>query len=145
MKIAIDAGHGSNTAGKRTPSGYREHYANVVVANYLYDILKSANIIEKMIAYEDDTYEIISKDFGNIRFMKAEDSFINDKEIRICGEEDGYPVQIKVTLTAAKENIDNPNEVIRMPQPTESANTVEVSITSEEKKTVAQLLAGLGL
>ena len=72
-------------------------------------------------------------------------SFINDKEIRICGEEDGYPVQIKVTLTAAKENIDNPNEVIRMAQPTESANTVEVSITSEEKKTVAQLLAGLGL
>ena len=74
-----------------------------------------------------------------------EGSFINDKEIRICGEEDGYPVQIKVTLTAAKENIDNPNEVIRVPQPTESANTVEVSITSEEKKTVAQLLAGLGL
>ena len=74
-----------------------------------------------------------------------EGSFINDKEIRICGEEDGYPIQIKVTLTAAKENIDNPNEVIRVPQPTESANTVEVSITSEEKKTVAQLLAGLGL
>ena len=74
-----------------------------------------------------------------------EGSFINDKEIRICGEEDGYPVQIKVTLTAAKENIDNPNEVIRMPQSAESANTVEVSITSEEKKTVAQLLAGLGL
>ena len=72
-------------------------------------------------------------------------SFINDKEIRICGEEDGYPVQIKVTLTAAKENIDNPNEVIKMPQPAESANTIEVSITSEEKKTVAQLLAGLGL
>lgn len=74
-----------------------------------------------------------------------EGSFINDKEIRICGEEDGYPIQIKVTLTAAKENIDNPNEVIKMPQPTESANTIEVSITSEEKKTVAQLLAGLGL
>ena len=72
-------------------------------------------------------------------------SFINDKEIRICGEEDGYPVQIKVTLTAAKENIDNPNEVIRMPQSADSANTIEVSITSEEKKTVAQLLAGLGL
>lgn len=74
-----------------------------------------------------------------------EGSFINDKEIRICGEEDGYPIQIKVTLTAAKENIDNPNKVIIMPQPTESANTLEVSITSEEKKTVAQLLAGLGL
>ena len=46
----------------------------------LYDILKSVNIIEKMIAYQDDTYEIISKDYGKIQFMKAEDSFINDKE-----------------------------------------------------------------
>lgn len=27
--IAIDAGHGSNTAGKRTPAGYREHWINV--------------------------------------------------------------------------------------------------------------------
>lgn len=27
--IAIDAGHGSNTAGKRTPDGYREHWINV--------------------------------------------------------------------------------------------------------------------
>ena len=34
MKIAIDAGHGSNTAGKRTPDGYREHWANVKVASF---------------------------------------------------------------------------------------------------------------
>lgn len=75
-----------------------------------------------------------------------EGSFINDKEIRICGEEDGYPIQIKVTLTAAKENIDNPNEIgYEPPQAADSADTVEVSITSEEKKTVAQLLACLGL
>ena len=75
-----------------------------------------------------------------------EGSFINDKEIRICGEEDGYPIQIKVTLIAAKENIENPNEIgYEPPQSTDSVNTVEVSITSEEKKTVAQLLAGLGL
>ena len=33
-----------------------------------------------MIVYDDGTYEIISKDFGKIQFMKAEDSFINDKE-----------------------------------------------------------------
>jgi N-acetylmuramoyl-L-alanine amidase len=58
IKIAVDAGHGSNTAGKRTPpftknidinkdgvidvkkgSSYREHYANVGVANILYKIL----------------------------------------------------------------------------------------------------------
>ena len=59
MKIAIDAGHGSNTAGKRTPpmpyaidingdrkidikkgEQYREHYANVGVAYYLEQELK---------------------------------------------------------------------------------------------------------
>lgn len=34
MKIAIDAGHGSNTAGKRTPDGYREHYANVMICSF---------------------------------------------------------------------------------------------------------------
>ena len=46
----------------------------------LYDVLKSANIIEKMLVYDDGTYEIISKDFGKMQFIKAEDSFINDKE-----------------------------------------------------------------
>lgn len=33
-KVAIDAGHGSNTAGKRTPGGYREHWINVKCAAY---------------------------------------------------------------------------------------------------------------
>ena len=32
MKINIDAGHGSNTPGKRTPDGYAEHWFNVDVA-----------------------------------------------------------------------------------------------------------------
>lgn len=59
IKIAVDAGHGSDTAGKRTPplkknididkdakidikkgTQYREHYANAGVANQLYNILK---------------------------------------------------------------------------------------------------------
>lgn len=34
IKIAVDAGHGSNTAGKRTPDGYREHWINVKCAYY---------------------------------------------------------------------------------------------------------------
>lgn len=34
MLVAIDAGHGSNTAGKRTPDGYKEHYANVKCAYF---------------------------------------------------------------------------------------------------------------
>ncbi len=39
-KIAIDAGHGSNTAGKRTPDGYREHWINVKCADYFHKALK---------------------------------------------------------------------------------------------------------
>lgn len=46
----------------------------------LYDVLKSANIIEKMIVYDDGTYEIISKDFGKLQFIKADENFVNDKE-----------------------------------------------------------------
>lgn len=46
----------------------------------LYDILKSANIIEKMVTYEDGTYEIITSDFRNIQFIKADENFMNDKE-----------------------------------------------------------------
>ena len=40
MKIAIDAGHGYNTAGKRTPDGIREWTLNNAVAKYLAEYLK---------------------------------------------------------------------------------------------------------
>lgn len=33
-KVAWDAGHGSTTAGKRTPDGYLEHWINVKTAHY---------------------------------------------------------------------------------------------------------------
>lgn len=39
-KVAIDAGHGSNTAGKRTPDGYREHWINVRCANFFHEAMK---------------------------------------------------------------------------------------------------------
>ena len=35
IKVAVDAGHGSNTAGKRTPDDYREHWINVNTAFFL--------------------------------------------------------------------------------------------------------------
>lgn len=38
-KIAIDAGHASNTAGKRHPDGYREHWSNVKMAYFFNEIL----------------------------------------------------------------------------------------------------------
>lgn len=44
MKVAIDAGHGSNTAGKRTPDGYREHYANVRVAHFFAKAMERCGI-----------------------------------------------------------------------------------------------------
>lgn len=39
-RIAIDAGHGSNTAGKRTPDGYREHWINVRCSYFFEKALK---------------------------------------------------------------------------------------------------------
>ena len=39
MKIILDAGHGYNTPGKRTPDGVKEYEINRSIANYLKDIL----------------------------------------------------------------------------------------------------------
>lgn len=52
-KVAIDAGHGSNTAGKRTPDGYREHYINVKCANYFDIAMKRCGIETVRIAWDD--------------------------------------------------------------------------------------------
>ena len=74
------------------------------------------------------------------------DSFLyNDgKEIRIPIEEDGEIIQIKVTLTAAKDLIINGAEI-----PSEDALTIEAPksavVSEEEKKNVSKLLASLGL
>ena len=52
-KIAIDAGHGSQTGGKRTPDGYREHWINVKVAYYCEQYLKSKGIQTVRIGWND--------------------------------------------------------------------------------------------
>lgn len=52
-KVAIDAGHASDTNGKRTPSGYREHWFNVAVANYIDIGLKRCGIQTVKIAWDD--------------------------------------------------------------------------------------------
>lgn len=65
FKVNIDAGHGSNTAGKRTPKllrnadvakageQYREHYANVAVALQLEKILSTYGIIVHKSGWND--------------------------------------------------------------------------------------------
>ena len=52
--VAIDAGHGSNTAGKRTPDGYREHWINVRCADYCEDALVRSGIKVVKIAWDDE-------------------------------------------------------------------------------------------
>lgn len=52
-KIAIDAGHGSNTAGKRTPDGYREHWINVKCANYFNAAMKRCGLETLKVGWND--------------------------------------------------------------------------------------------
>lgn len=51
--VAIDAGHGSNTAGKRTPDGYREHWINVACAAFCESALKRCGINTVRVAWDD--------------------------------------------------------------------------------------------
>lgn len=53
-RVAIDAGHGSNTAGKRHVDGYREHYSNVYVSYYLEQILRKNNIETLKVSWDDE-------------------------------------------------------------------------------------------
>lgn len=80
--------------------------------------------------------ETILKTFPN--------SFINEKEIRVPMIEDGAEIQIKITLTAAKDLVVNGNEISK-----EDAVAVEAPksaiVSEEEKKNVSKLLASLGL
>lgn len=80
-------------------------------------------------------------------------SFKYDKEIRIPIMEDGEMIQIKVTLTAAKTNVEAggdaavPGFTVAEPK-LESAfpvTTESIQPTEEEKKNVANLLSMLGL
>ena len=53
MRVALDAGHGSNTPGKRTPDGYREHWINVECADYCEDALLRCGIEVFKCAWDD--------------------------------------------------------------------------------------------
>lgn len=54
FKVAVDAGHGSNTAGKRTPCGYREHWINVCTASFCEQALKRCGIDVLRVAWDDN-------------------------------------------------------------------------------------------
>lgn len=90
MKIAIDAGHGSNTAGKRTPpfkknidingdgiyevkkgEQYHEHYANVGVADLLYK-----NLVKR-------GYEVIKTGWYDANSKDDEDEALSVRQKKI--------------------------------------------------------------
>lgn len=52
-KVAIDAGHGSNTAGKRTPDNYLEHFINVKSAYYCEQYLQQHGISTFRVGWND--------------------------------------------------------------------------------------------
>jgi hypothetical protein len=77
------------------------------------------------------------------------------KEIRICGTEDGEPIQIKVTLTCAKINVEPDGDIaipgalnneINFGQTNEKVTEqTAVKITQEEKDNIKKILSALDL
>ncbi len=72
-------------------------------------------------------------------------SFTYDKEIRIPVIENGEVVQIKITLTAAKVNVEHGGDVAVPGAATPATNSQLTELTEEEKKETADLLASLNL
>ena len=103
-------------------------------------------------AVKQEVMATILETFGDKAFL-----YNSGKEIRINCAENGEPVQIKVTLTAAKVAVeageDNavPGAGIKkdnaspFPEPLENKADVKVEVTDEEKANVAKLMASLGL
>src|SRR5690606_24125817 len=55
MRIAIDAGHGPDTPGKRSPDGsLREYQFNSAVARYVADELKEYENVKVLLTHRDD-------------------------------------------------------------------------------------------
>lgn len=94
-------------------------------------------------AKEYITYKIINS---------FEGSFINGKEIRIPYMENGEEVQIKLTLTAAKENVPH-DGTINVPTASNDNKKVmntfmdssTVVVTEEEKNNIDKLIKELNL
>lgn len=75
-----------------------------------------------------------------------EGSFKHEKEIRIPIVENGEVVQIKVTLTAAKVNVEQGSDVA-LPSPEKMVKTADVGVmepTEEEKKNISDMLQAFG-
>ncbi|MBM4760832.1 N-acetylmuramoyl-L-alanine amidase [Bacillus sp. B15-48] len=55
MRIMLDAGHGYNTPGKRSPDGMREYEFNRAIANFARDLLQNYQNVTVYFAHSDQT------------------------------------------------------------------------------------------
>ena len=72
------------------------------------------------------------------------------KEVRICGNENGEDLQVKVTLTCAKENVAAGSDVdfpslTNIKENLNNAEAVPAQPTKEEKDNVRRLMEALNL
>lgn len=116
FKIAIDAGHGYNTPGKRCPDGTREWSLNSRVATYLQNYLKEYNV--ETIRLDDTTGK---KDIGLLdgRMSKAKSNNV-DVCISIhhnAGPTTGYGnytgVEVLVHNNASTETVKLANTILK--------------------------------
>lgn len=71
-------------------------------------------------------------------------SFINDKEIRIPVMQDGEEIQIKITLTAAKDNVNRMTSFDNPIITNEEKEVVKIGpLTDEEKEKIIEQLRSI--
>ena len=101
-------------------------------------------------AAKQEIMATILETFGGNSFL-----YNNGKEIRVNTQEDGEPVQIKITFTAAKTAVEpedenatpgalNATSQVSEIKEEESPKTV-VEATVDEKEAIADLMASLGI
>ena len=101
-------------------------------------------------AAKQEIMATILETFGGNSFL-----YNNGKEIRVNTQEDGEPVQIKITFTAAKTAVEpedenaipgalNTTSQVSEVKEEESPKTV-VEATVDEKNAIADLMASLGI
>ena len=88
----------------------------------------------------------VSKEIITAKLLEVfNGSFINNKEIRVPMIEDGSPIEIKITLTAAKDIVGGGasiNDTWDLPNET-TTSPASVEPTAEEKENVVKLLNSL--
>ena len=103
-------------------------------------------------AAKQEIMATILETFGGNSFL-----YNNGKEIRVNTQEDGEPVQIKITFTAAKTAVEpeDENAIPGASNVVDQANEVKVKeeetpkvvveATVDEKEAIADLMASLGI